>query len=128
MFSCTRTETRLIVEGKCAGVVRRYERGACPHAVGSQIVFSSKFLPWLPHDDDRSIPFAQGTIVSVRPGTVGQFRKDQRLAETDGFANGPVWHGHLNQLYKGIGDDASVYHITFKLEEIDKTAGVEKKV
>lgn len=123
MFSCTRSETRFIVEGKTAGAVRRYPKGECPHRAGSQIVFTSKFLPWTP-DDGKPVPFARGTIVSARPGTVGSFRKDNRLAEHDGFANGAVWHGHLCQLYNGIKDDESVYHISFRIDEVDK---VEKR-
>lgn len=125
MFSCTRTETRLIINGKSCGVVRRYD-GKCPHKAGSEIVFTSKFLPWLAQDDERSIPFAKGIVVSVRPGTVGGFRKDNTMAERDGFSNGAVWHGHLNQHYRGIGDDVPVHHVTFKLEEVDKNAGKEK--
>jgi hypothetical protein len=54
---------------------------------------------------------------------VGQFRKDDNLAKQDGFANGQVWHGHLNQFYNGIMDSENVYHITFRLDEIDKDAG-----
>jgi len=122
MLTCTMTETKLIMEGKTAGIVRRYD-GACPHEVGSQLVFASEYLPWAPRGEDgkrKAVPFARGTIVSLRPGSVGQFRKDKMLAETDGYANPNVWHGHLRQFYKGIPDDANVFHITFRLEEVDK--------
>ena len=124
MFSCTRTETGFVMNGKTAGAVRRYPEGDCPHAPGGQIIFSSKYLPWVP--GNKSIVFAKGTIVSVRPGTVERFRKDNRLAEQDGFANAAVWHGHLNQLYKGIKDDEFVYHITFRVDEVDKNAGTDQ--
>jgi|GEM_PF-5551904 len=125
MFSCTRTETRLIMEGKCAGIVRRYPKGTCPHSANGELVFTSKFLPWTP-DDGKPIPFGKATVVSVRPGTVAQFRKDKRLPITDGFANGEVWFGHLSQFYGGISDDESVCHITFRVNEIDKKAGMQK--
>jgi len=124
MFSCTRTETQLIVAGKTAGAVRRYPAGECPHSAGGQIVFTSRYLPWV--KDGKSFIFAKGTIVSMRPGTVGRFRKDNRMAEQDGFANGPTWHGHINQLYAGIKDDESVYHITFKIEDVDRSAGTDQ--
>jgi len=126
MFSCTRTETRFVMEGKTAGAVRKYPKGECPHKAGSQIAFTSKFLPWM-EGDRKSVPFARGTIVSVRPGTVGSFRKDNRLAKQDGFANGNVWHGHLCQLYDGIKDDESVYHITFRVDKVDTKAGQQKQ-
>jgi len=127
MFPCTRNETRLIMEDKACGVVRPYPDGACPHRVGSELVFTSKFLPWM-GDSDQSVPFAKATIVSVRPGTIGAFRKDDQLAERDGFANGEVWLGHLRQIpgYEDIGDDVSAYHITFRLIEVDKDAGRQK--
>jgi len=57
---------------------------------------------------------------------VAQFRKDKMLPQQDGFANGAVWHGHLAQLYKGIKDDESVFHITFRIDEVDKNAGAQK--
>lgn len=116
MFSCTRTETRLIMESKAAGVVRRYPVGKCPHKPGSQLVFTS---PFFPGKEGKEFPFARATITSVRPGTVKQFRKDKMLPRMDGFANGAVWEGHLQQFYHGIGDDASVYHVSFKIDNID---------
>jgi len=121
MFSCSRTETKLINEGRCCGVVRRYPPNECPHKPGSLLQFSSSFLPEMPPSDNTQVVFATATIVSVRPGTVASFRKDDMLARQDGFENGPVWHGHLNQYYKGIPDDASVYHITFRIDSTYKT-------
>jgi hypothetical protein len=112
------------MEGKACGVVRKCLEGKCPHKAGSKIVFTTKFLPWM--DGDQSVPFAKATVVSVRPGTVGGFRRDRMLAGQDGFANGEVWHGHLNQFYGGICNSDSVYHITFRIDEIDKKAGLKK--
>jgi len=124
MFSCTRTETKLIMEEKAAGIVRRYPKGECPYKVGDEIAFTSRFIPWM--RDDKSVPFAKATITSLRPGTVDQFRKDNKMAEHDGFANGNTWHGHLNQFYRGIKDGESVYHISFRLTEVDKQAGQQR--
>ena len=125
MFFCTRRETKLIMEGRSCGFVRRYSPPeGCPHKSNSQIVFTSKYLPWTP-DDGKSIPFAKATVVSVRPGTVGSFRRDNRQAGDDGFANGEVWVGHLRQIrgYEDIDDAAPVYHVKFRIDEIDKKAG-----
>lgn len=118
MFQCTRTETRLFMEGKSGGVVRKYG-GDCPHKAGNDIVLTSKYLPWT-GDDGKSVPFAKGVIVSVRPGTVARFRKDKMIAQTDGFGSPPAWHGHLNMLYQGIRDDESVHHITIRIDAVDK--------
>jgi hypothetical protein len=114
------------MEGKTAGVVRRYDVDSCPHQPKGQLVFTSRYLPWM-GDDPKEIPFARATITSVRPGTVGAFRKDKMIAEQDGFENPAVWHGHLNQLYRGIADNVSVFHISFKIEEVDKNAGRQRE-
>jgi len=112
-------ETGLILEGKASGVVRRYGE-SCPHEPGNEIVFTSKYLAGT-KDPTQEVPFAKGQVVSVRPGTVGQFRKDKMLAEKDGYANGNVWYGHMSQLYKGISDDTQVHHVSFRIVELDKT-------
>ena len=93
MFSCTKTEARRIAEGKAVGVTRRYEHGDCPHKVGNDIVFTGNFFRGY---EGQQVPFARGKIVSVRPGTVGQFRNDEMLAYQDGFSTSPEWHGHIN--------------------------------
>lgn len=118
MFSCTRHETHAFREGKAIGAVRRYDGPeGCPHEAGAEIMLSSKFIPGNPAGQE--VVFAKAKVVSVRPGTVMQFRKDKMLAEQDGFGSSPSWHGHLvNILYKGIRDDAKVYHVTFRIEEM----------
>lgn len=125
MFSVTRTETKLIMEEKSAGVVRRYPSGECPYKVGDEIVFTSRFIPWM--KDEKPVPFAKATITSVRPGTIGSFRKDDRQAKHDGFANANTWHAHLNQFYRGIKDDDSAVHLSFRVIEIDKQAGQKSR-
>lgn len=125
MFFVTRTETKLIMEEKSAGIVRRYQRGECPYKVGDEIVFTSRFIPWM--RDANSVPFAKATVTSVRPGTIGSFRKDDRQAKHDGFANANTWYAHLNQFYLGIKDDDPACHLSFRLTEIDKQAGKESR-
>lgn len=114
MFSCTRHETVAIRQGRSTGAVRRY-LGECPHKPSSMIKLSSKYVDGA---NGREIVFATATVVSVRPGTVGQFRKDKALAEKDGFESGPAWYTHLKRfLYKDARDGEKVYHVSFKIEE-----------
>lgn len=119
MFHCTRTEMKLIMDGKASGVVRKYE-GNCPHDVGSQLVFTSDVLD----DSGRQIPFCEATIISVRPGTVGQFESDEMIPQMDGFDNGSMWAAHLSVLYGGLKKTDHVFHIRFKIDQIDKMAGL----
>lgn len=125
MFACNRNETRQIMEGKATGVARRYP-GGCPHVPGSEL--------WLTSDSlDRSgagrhIPFAKIQVVSVRPGTVGQFRRDPMIAEIDGYANGAVWFGQMSQMYKGIKDTDNIVHLKFRVIQMDKEVGMRGDV
>ena len=119
MFACNRLETKLIMGGEATGVCRKYG-DSCPHVPGAEIVLTSKFLD----NSGRNIHFAKATIISVRPGTVGQFRRDKRQAKRDGYANGEHWHGNLSQMYKGMRDTDKMYHLTFQITQIDKQAGI----
>ncbi len=116
MFNCTRVETQRIMEGKASGVTRRYPQGECPHRIGSQLVFVTEHAS----RDSRPTPFATATIVSVRPSTIGALSRDEMTVEKDGFSTGPEWKGHLNQLYRGVSDNDSVYHISFRIDEMNK--------
>lgn len=117
MFACTRVETQRIMDGSATGVTRRYEVGACPHMVGSQLVFTTEFLP---SGDGRPLAFATATITSVRPSTIRELARDKMAVMKDGFSTGPEWKGHLNQFYRGVKDDDSVYHVSFKIDEMSK--------
>lgn len=124
MFACNRHETRVFMEGKAVGVVRKYG-DTCPHTVGEEIALTSQYLD----DSKRNIPFCKGTIVSIRPGTVGQFKGDPMIAEMDGYPNGRVWFAQLNQMYGNIlTDDDKVFHLKLRLEEMDKEAGRKEDV
>ena len=126
MFSCTRKETQLIMQGQSCGVVRRYSDEGCPHEPGGEIVFTSQYLPWT-CDNPSPVPFAKATVVSVRPGSVKKFKRDNEMAKRDGFANALDWYTHFSMMvYKGIGDDTPVHHVTFRLLEVDKGRGMEK--
>lgn len=119
MFACNRHETRMFMEGKATGVVRKYG-DTCPHMVGDVIALTSQYLD----ESKRNIPFCKATIISIRPGTIGQFRGDPMIAEMDGYANGNVWLGQMNQIYGGIlTNDDKVFHLKLRLEEIDKESG-----
>ncbi|MBN2258209.1 MAG: hypothetical protein JW704_10345 [Anaerolineaceae bacterium] len=118
MFSCNRLETQLIMEGRASGVARKYGKD-CPHVVGAELVLTSDTLD----GSGRHIPFARATVTSVRPGTVGQFRKDKIQAEKDGYQSGEHWYGNLRQMYRGLNDTDKMHHISFLIIEIDKQAG-----
>jgi hypothetical protein len=120
MFALTRLETQKIMQGLATGCIRNYG-GDCPHEVGNEIVLTSMYLDTT--GADRQIPFARAQVVSVRPGTAGEFRRDPIVAEMDGFENGEVLFGHLNQMYRGVKETDRLHHIKFRVIEIDKMAG-----
>jgi len=123
MFSCNRWETKQIMEGKACGVVRQYGE-SCPHLVGGEIVLTSAFLD----KSGREIPFAKAQVVSVRPGLAGEFRRDKMLVETDGYSNGEHWHGQMRIMFGGIKDTDQLWHLTFRITEMDKQAGTRGDV
>jgi hypothetical protein len=100
--------------------VRKYDpKAGCPHKTGAEIVLTSKFMPGL---EGQSVPFARAQVINVRPGTAAQFRKDDSIAQMDGFENAQSWWGYFStQMYKGIGDDEQVHHIRFHIIEMDKS-------
>jgi len=116
MFRLTRNETKLIQEGGARSVTRRYPSG-CPHQVGAQIILSSEYAD--PPATDE-VPFAVATIVSVRPITVGAMRRTPELCQMDGFGSPAEWHGHLLRLYPGLSDDAQLYRLQLRVDEMDK--------
>ena len=120
MFTCNRFETKQIMEGKASGATRVYDK--CPHVVGATIILTSKYIDQ--SGQGRAIPFAKATIVSIRPGTVGQFRRDNEQAKRDGYGNGNHWLGQMQQMYRGLRETDPMDHISFKITEIDKQAGM----
>jgi hypothetical protein len=118
MFDLNRFETKQIMEGRATGCTRKYG-DVCPHVPGAEIIFTSKFLDL----SGKSVPFARAQVVSVRPGTVGEFRRDSMIAEIDGYPNGEVWYGQMGVMYKGVKDTDKMHHIKFRIIEIDKQAG-----
>lgn len=116
MFSCTRYETKQIQEGRAMSVTRVYPSG-CPHVVGSKIIFSTRYLT----PNDGEVPFAVGVLMSVRPVTVEQMRHNKQYAVMDGFPSTDAWEQHFRSvLYKGIGLDAPLYRLQFRLEEMER--------
>jgi hypothetical protein len=116
MFSCTRYETKQIQEGLAMSVTRVYPNG-CPHEVGSQIVFTSKYLT----ANDGEVPFAVGVLVSIRPITIDQMIYTDQYSQMDGFPNAHAWEQHFrNVLYPGIGMESKLYRLQFRLEEMER--------
>lgn len=119
MFSLSRHETKLVMSGKATGAARVYSD--CPHKPGNEIYLSSRTID--ASGARRSITFAKAQIISVRPGTVGQFRRDPMIAEMDGYANGESWRAQLGVRYKGIKDTDNITHIKFRILQMDTKAG-----
>ena len=117
MFACNRHETKVFMNGMASGCTRMYEK--CPHEVGAEIILTSKFLD----NSGRSIPFAKAQITSIRPGTVGEFKNNPMIAEMDGYQNGAVWKGQMDVFYGGVKDDYRMFHLKFRISEIDRDAG-----
>ena len=88
------------MEGKASGLTRKYH-GQCPHQVRGELILTSRFLEL---DEERPIPFAKATIISVRPGTVGEFRRNNVQAQKDGYDNGNHWLGNMSMMYRGLKD------------------------
>ena len=116
MFSCTRYETKQIQEGLAKSVTRVYPSG-CPHEVGGNIVFTTKYLS----PDDGEVPFAVGVIMSIRPITFEQMRHSDMYANMDGFPNAYAWEQHFRGvLYPGVGADARLFRLQFRLDEMER--------
>ena len=116
MFSCTRNETKLIQEGRATSVTRQYGK-SCPHEPGAQIVLTSRYVG---PPDEGEIPFAVATITSVRPATIAEMRRDERLCKMDGFSGPAEWHGHFLRMYPGAQDDTAVHRLQLRIDEMDK--------
>lgn len=119
MFSCNNHETRRIQEGRAVGVVRRYDpKGGCPHKPGAEIVLTSRFMAGF---ENQAVPFAKAQVVSVRPGTAAQFRKDDHIGQMDGYDNAAAWWTYFStNIEKGIKDGELLHHIQFRILEMDK--------
>ncbi len=117
MLHCTKHEERLIKSGKSNGVVMRYDPSSgCPHEPGGTITF----IGTKKDTNGRPEPFAEGIVVSVRPGTVRAMADDSDLVKADGFGTGHSWKSHLRVKYRGIRDSARVYHIKFRVKDVKK--------
>lgn len=122
MLYCTGYETRKIMDGSAAGLVRM---GECPYLPGDEIVLTSDAIDKDNGDGkSRHIPFAKAQVISVRPGTVRQFKQDKMTMSMDGYENGNVWvQHHRSNLYKSMKDTDKVHHVKFRITQIDKMAG-----
>jgi hypothetical protein len=92
----------------------------CPYKQGDEIVIVSEHLR---DQEGQPVPLAKATIVSVRPGTVGGFRSDPMIAQVDGYENSAIWHTYYTKVIeKGIRDDTPVFHLKFKVDDIEQKA------
>lgn len=114
-LSTTRYETGKLMNGQAEGVTRMYLSG-CPHKPGDEVILSSKFLDGSGEDKG----YAAATIKSVRPCTVDERKRDDRLAKLDGFPNGPSWYGHFERMYGEQRPDAMTYRLQLRIEEMEK--------
>lgn len=118
MLSCSRVETKYITEGTATSITRMWA-DPMPYAVGGEVILSSRFVG----NGERELPFAKGVIVSVRPVTVGEMRRSERLCQMDGFSNSSDWHAHLCTRYPGTEDYMRMVRLQLKIEDMDKTGG-----
>lgn len=118
MFALDSTETRMLLEGRCGGVVRRYHGGisGCPHAPKSKLTLTSKFLD----GTGRPIPFGTVEVISVRPGTMDQFSRLDELAQRDGYRDGKHLRAVLARRYPGMRGDEPVVHLSWRVVELDR--------
>jgi hypothetical protein len=116
MLSCSRNETKLIQNGKATSLTRLWADPS-PYVVGNPVVLTSRYVG-VPEEGE--IPFAIATIVSIRPVTVGEMRRDARLCQMDGFRNPAEWLGHLQTRYRGIADSARLVRLQLRIDEMDK--------
>lgn len=116
MLACNRWETKQIIEGKASGISRKYNNGVCPHEVRGELILTSEYLPGV----EKQEPFGKAEIISVRPGTFGQFSRDERMIRGDGYLNSIDWKIQIGKMYPGLKDTDSMHHITFKLIHIEE--------
>ena len=119
MFSCNRHETRRMLEGRAVGAVRKYDSAeGCPHKSGAEIVLTSRFMPGF---EGQAVPFARAQVVTVRPGTAAQFRKDDHIGQMDGYENAAAWWAYFSgHMYRGVKDSEKLYHVQFRIIQMDK--------
>lgn len=118
MFECNRFETGMIMSGNAHGVIRKFH-GECPIKVGDEIVFVSQYLD----NSGRKIPFGMARVIAVQPGSFGEFKRNKMIIEMDGYPNSDVMQGNLSSFIGPIKDVEKVYHIQFRMSELDQKAG-----
>jgi len=119
MFSVTTYELKRLRSGEADGCTRRYPSG-CPHKIHDQIPLVEE------QKKGSQNPFCIAVLMSVRPGTVGERRRDtaeaRRLALADGFENPAAWYEHFRMMYgaSGIKEDTQVFRLQFHIKEMEK--------
>lgn len=119
MFAVSNYELMKLRAGEADGCTRRYPAG-CPHKIGDQI-------PLVEEQRKGDLnPFCIAVLLSIRPGTVGDRRRDtpeaKRLARADGFDSPAAWYQHFRMMYgaAGIQDNTQVYRMQFRIKEMEK--------
>lgn len=110
----TRNEAKRLMEGAAIGVTRWYD-GACPHAVGGQVLLAFGHGP-----DGKPNIVAKGTVVSVRPFEVRERRANtpeaREEAAKEGWASPAEWWGHFTLMYGELPDSAVLHRIQLRVE------------
>ncbi len=117
----TMIETKKILSGKSDGITRLLRQG-CPYQPGQNLL--------LAYDEPvthNQVPYAMVQIRSIRPGSVGERKHDDRLAKMEGFTNGSAWYNHFRKLYGDSDPSAQCHRIQFTViklyEEVVKNVG-----
>lgn len=120
MLSVTRHELAKLLSGEADGVTREYPGpGGCPHKPGDKMILSSRASD---PENKQEMPFAGATVMTVRPCTIGERRKDNRLAKLDGFSGGEDWYMHFSKiLYRRDFDPSQMTHrLQLRIEKMEK--------
>jgi len=115
-LTCSQMELSKIVDGSSDGVTRMYPTG-CPHDVGAEIILTSRFL--VGHRDE-DLPFARATIKSIRPATVDERERDDKLAKMDGFVSGREWAIYFRQMYGPVAGRQECFRLQLRIDKMDK--------
>jgi hypothetical protein len=109
MLAITLTDAEAIslVRKRCKAVSRRM--GSCPYEIGTKIVARVNA------EGDLS-PYAELTVKTIRPMTVGQMTAD--LAKGEGFSGLEGWTANHAKLYGPPNAETQIFRIGFDVEKM----------
>ena len=92
----TTIEARRIINRKADAITRLYP-GGCPFQVGDKTALYTEV-------DGAQKEYAFVTVKSLRPCSLAERRKDEGMAEAEGFSHPTSWETNLRSLYGGALD------------------------